>query len=91
MKPITNSQSIFSHIILPLISLSSLFGQTIDLGTLSANNIQGFSPSPQMPPEEAFNGISTGESEGWLASSTYALLLGASLLALRIIRKRDLQ
>lgn len=70
MKPITNSQSIFSLIILPLISLSSLFGQTIDLGTLSANNIQGFSPSPQMPPEEAFNGISTGESEGWLASST---------------------
>lgn len=70
MKLITKAQSIFSLIILPLISLSSLFGQTIDLGTLSASNINAFRVSADMPPEEAFNGISTGESEGWLASST---------------------
>lgn len=70
MKLITKAQSIFSLLVLPLISLSSLFGQTIDLGTLSATNIQASSLTSQSyPGAEAFNGTIYDGADGWLAET----------------------
>jgi len=70
MKIITKAQSILSLIILPLISLSSLFGQNIDLGTLSASNIQASSiRSRSYPAAEAFNGTIYDSADGWFAET----------------------
>lgn len=54
----------FSLQLFPSLSLS---GQNIDLGTFSPSNISGSRASPdRLPPEEAFNGITNTNGDGWL-------------------------